>query len=269
MNHARLGTTLLLALSGCGAGPVTGDDEAGDSETSATTETSTDTDTTDTTDTTETTDTDTDTTDTDTGTLECPPPQPVTARFTVTPAVPLTATCTVTSEVSDFLDHYEMMLDCAGTEVTVAVDSTILRMPNPGAMVEFDYRTDGLDAHWLAIHQLVDQQALVLGGVSAWSLEPPGTTSAEFFRDPVLWVAPEQPCETTNESCGDVRRLALNVTIDWLGPLDPVFDHGSWYADFLAFGYAIEVEVATRIEANQCDVPDERFELLVVWFPSD
>jgi hypothetical protein len=107
--------------------------------------------------------------------------------------------------------------------------------------------------------------------VAASSLDPPGTTLGEFFGDPTLTVADEQPCEVTMDRCGELQRLALGVSLNMFGPLDPVFDHGSWYADFLAFGYAIEVEAATRrITTVGCtDVPNEWFELLAVWFPSD
>jgi hypothetical protein len=263
MNRLEFGSALLLALTGCGSGPIAGDDEGGDaSETSAADTTDGGTDGLD-------TDTDSDATDTDTGTPECPSQQPVTARFTVTPDVESTATCAVVSEASDGRGHYEMQLDCAGTDVTVVIDSTIPRMPSPGATVEFDYRRYGQDYHWLAIHD-VDQQTLVLGGVNGLSLDPPGTTLAEFFGDPVLSVADEQKCGTTREWCGEMQRLGLDVEIEGFGPFDPVFDRGSWYADFLAFGYAIEVEVATRIEPYRCvDGPAQRYELLVVWFPSD
>ena len=65
--------------------------------------------------------------------------------------------------------------------------------------------------------------------------------------------------------------LASAQAFELIGALDPVFDHGSWYANFLAFGYSIEVETATqRVAPVDCDdVPDEWFPLLVVWFPSD
>lgn len=50
-----------------------------------------------------------------------------------------------------------------------------------------------------------------------------------------------------------------------------IVDHGSWFADFLAFGFAIEVESATRrVPPHECDdVPDEWFALVAVGFPSD
>jgi hypothetical protein len=167
-----------------------------------------------------------------------------------------------------------MTLDCAGVIVTVTLDSTILVMPNPGEMVELDYRTDAVgqvEDRWLAIHQLEDQQALVLGAVAASRLDPPGTTLGEFFGDPALTIAAEQPCEATTDSCGELQRLALAVTLEMFGEADPVFDHGSWYGNFLAFGYSIEVEEATRrVPPVNCDdVPDEWFALLATWFPSD
>ncbi|MFO7564223.1 MAG: hypothetical protein R6X02_16370 [Enhygromyxa sp.] len=206
--------------------------------------------------------------------LECPAPELVTARFTVTPPVARAGTCTVEGESFDGVDAYEMTLDCAGQSVVVSLDSTILRMPNPGAAVELDYRTEArgqTEDRWLAIHQLVDQEALVLGAVAASRLDPPGTTLAEFFRDPALTLAAEQPCEVMTDSCGELQRLGLGVSTELFGPLEPVFDRGSWFASFLAFGYVIEVEEAIRrIPPVGCDdLSDESFALLVVWFPSD
>src|SRR5690606_21977282 len=119
--------------------------------------------------------------------LECTPPNPVTARFTVTPAARRAGTCALDSEAFDGTDGYEMILDCAGESVTVTLDSTIAHMPNPGEMVELDYRTEPaglIEDRWLAIHQVENMQALVLGAVAASRLDPPGTTLAEFFGDP-------------------------------------------------------------------------------------
>ena len=167
-----------------------------------------------------------------------------------------------------------MTLDCAGVIVTVTLDSTILVMPDPGATVELDYRTDAVgqvEDRWLAIHQTEEFGALVLGAVAASRLDPPGTTLAELFRDPTLTVGPEQPCAPTTDSCGEHQRLALAVSVDLFGPAGAVLDHGSWYADYLAFGYAIEVEEATqRLPPVNCeDLSDAWYQLLVTWFPSD
>ncbi|HVH98329.1 MAG TPA: hypothetical protein VM869_06455 [Enhygromyxa sp.] len=205
---------------------------------------------------------------------ECAPPNPVTARFTVTPPEPRTATCALQSETSDGLDAYSMTLDCEGVIVTVTLDSTILIMPNPGEMVALDYRTEmtgPIEQRWLAIHQVENQQALVLGAVSAMDLAPPGTTSGEFFRDPSLAIVPELVCESMTDACGDWQRLELMVALEQFGPSGSVFDHGSWYANYLAFGYAIEVEEALRrAPVSSCDdVPLFWFQLLVTWFPSD
>jgi hypothetical protein len=206
---------------------------------------------------------------------ECTPPQPVTAGFTVSPATALTATCVVIEEIHDGDDLYHLELDCNGTPVAVNVESTIAVLPyiEPMRMVELDYRTDpgAPNDRWLAVHR-VGTDTLMLGGVSASHLDPPGTTLAELFRNPGLSVATEQPCAPLTDSCGDYLRLALDVTVERFGLTGgPVFDHGSWYADFLAFGFAIEVESATRrVAPTDCsDVPDEWFALLAVWFPSD
>ena len=144
-------------------------------------------------------------------------------------------------------------------------------------MVDLVYRVEAIgptEDRWLAIHGFDSPSILLLGAVSASLLDPPGTTLGEFFHDPTLTVADEEPCDSTVDSCGELRRLALGVSIEpfeQIGALDPVFDHGSWYANFLAFGYSIEVETATqRVAPVDCDdVPDEWFPLLVVWFPSD
>jgi hypothetical protein len=186
-----------------------------------------------------------------------------------------TATCVVIEEIHDGDHIYYLELDCDGTPVAINVESTIFVQPYvaPMTVVELDYRTDpdAPNDHWLAIHRS-DSDALVLGGVQASHLDPPGTTLAEFFRNPGLSVAIDQPCELMSDSCGDYLRLALDVTVDRFGLTgDPVFDHGSWYADFLAFGFSIEVESAMRrVPPNECDdAPDEWFALLAVWFPSD
>jgi hypothetical protein len=206
--------------------------------------------------------------------LECAPSEPVTARFTVSPATARTATCTVTEQIYDGDFIYYLELDCDGTPVRIDVESTIAVQPYAGeaSIVELDYRTDpnAPNDHWLAIHR-TDADALVLGGVSASQLDPPGTTLAEFFRNPGLSVATEQPCAALTDSCGDYLRLALDVTVERFGLGGQVFDHGSWYANYLAFGFSIEVESATRrVPPNECDdAPDEWFALLVVWFPSD
>jgi hypothetical protein len=254
----RIGTwsALLLALSGCGAGPVT--DDVGD-EVDTSSDTSTDDDTT-----------------SDTGTAECPAPNPVTASFRVSPPDPLTAICTVLDEVSDGANLYDLTLDCEGTNVTINIDSTIPSKPyvGVGEMVSFAYRYEPLSQtgdHWLAIHRVDAPDVLLLGGVSASLLDPPGTTLGEFFHDPTLSVAADQSCEPSMDTCGESRRIALDVSLDMFGAGDPVFDHGSWFADFLAFGYSIEVEYAVqRVGPINCDdVPAEWFQLLVVWFPSD
>src|SRR5690349_9728120 len=108
----RIGTPLsvLLALAGCGSGPIGMDDEVGDSvgdTTDGSTDGSTDDSTED--------DVDGDT-ETDTGTTECPPRETVTARFRVTPSTPIQATCYLVSEDYNSLNHYEMLLDCEGTD---------------------------------------------------------------------------------------------------------------------------------------------------------
>jgi hypothetical protein len=261
--------SLSLALLGCGAGPLPSTSGGTDSSTSS------DVDTGSTGDGDGDGDGDAGDGDGDGDSLECTPPQPVTAGFTVSPATPLTATCVVIEEIHDGDDVYFLALDCNGTPVAVNVESTILALPyiEPMTMIELDYRTDpgAPNDHWLAIHR-VGTDTLMLGGVSASHLDPPGTTLAEFFRNPGLSVATDQPCDPATDSCGDYLRLALDVTVDRFGLTGgPVFDHGSWYADFLAFGFAIEVESATRrVAPTECDdVPDEWFALLAVWFPSD
>ena len=94
---------------------------------------------------------------------------------------------------------------------------------------------------------------------------------ADFFRDPALSVAAAQDCELRSDSCGELRRLALEVSTELGNGSELVFDHGSWFVDFLAFGYVMEVEQATRrVAPIVCDdVPEEWFQLVAVWFPSD
>jgi len=188
-------------------------------------------------------------------------------KFNVTPPEPLQASCSIQGE-SESDSEYEMVLDCEGSEVSITIDSTIPVKPHPSGTMALDYRVEG-EQRWLALQQTADTEALVLGGVSAASLDPPGTTLAALFGDPGLHVADEQPCEIMPDACGDSQRLALAVDLDWFGPGDPVFDQGSWYANFLAFGYAIEVERA-RVVLDPCpEQPAAAFELLVTWFPSD
>lgn len=276
----RIGTwsALFLALSGCGAGPIANDDEVDTTES--------DTDDVGTDDAgTESSDTGSDTgdgdgdgdTETDTGPLECPPREVVTARFRVMPSLPMTATCTVTDEVDDGGDIYALMLDCEGTSITVSFESTIVPKPyaDVGDMVALDYRVEAsgrIVDRWLAIHRMTAPEGtLVLGAVAASTLDPPDTTLGQFFGDPTLTIASEQPCEPVMDPCGEFIRLGLDVSLEMFGPADPVFSQGSWYADFLAFGYSIVVEAATRrLPPITCsDVSDEWYQLAVVWFPSD
>lgn len=141
-------------------------------------------------------------------------------------------------------------------------------------MVELDYRSEAdgwADNRWLAIHNVEGPMGLVLGALDSTTLAPPGTTLAAFFRQPQLREADEQPCGPSDDGmgCGEIQRLALAVSTE-LGEGNPVFDHGSWFADFLAFGYWIEVEQAWRHLPGGCDdVRASYFSLLVVWFPSD
>jgi hypothetical protein len=273
---ARIGfaSALVFVLSACGAGPIAGDDEIGSDTETATLGDSTSDEggTSEATDGTDDGDTETDTeTDGDTGMLECPLHENVTARFRVTPSIPIATTCRIIEESLDPPDLYELRLECDDTEVTVNVESTISPLPTTWDLfVLVDYRVDGLD-RWLAIHRESAPDTLVLGAVAASVLDPPGTTLGEFFHDPTLTVADEQPCESSMDMCGEFQRLGLGVSLSQFGEGDRVFDHGTWYANFLSHGYSIAVEYAERrlAPSNCADLPDEWYQLLAVWFPSD
>ena len=200
--------------------------------------------------------------------LECAEPEPVEieAQFVVDPPEPIQAACSLIGENMSNQVDYEMVLDCEGVEVTISLLSTIAYKPSPGGMMNLDYRVDG-DQRWLALRQDFDMGALILGAVAAETLDPPGTTLPALFGDPSLLIADEQPCPPVPDGCG-AQRLALSIEVELIGDVGHVFDHESWLASFLAFGYAIEVEYAVALtQPDAC--PEEspgRFELLVTWF---
>lgn len=205
--------------------------------------------------------------------LECAPPNDVFADFTVTPTgIASGVICMLIGDNAEDT-FYEMTYDCDGETVTIQIESTIAVKPTPAQMVRILYRDQALvfgEERWLAVRDIDGN--LVLGGISGWHLHPHNFPLEEFFGFPILIESTEQPCDVVphETGCGLVRRLALDVVTEF-GVGDPVFDHGSWYADYLGYGYAIEVEEAWGFEegASCTDIPSGWFQLLVVRFPSD
>ena len=205
--------------------------------------------------------------------LICPEPEDVSVSWYVVPPIPRAGTCTLLDHWGE--DTYQQLdLDCEGDPISVTLDASLAAWMHPDTELTLDYRTNDTalgTERWLAIHNADPNgpMALALGAIDATQLDPPGSTLAEFFGVPVLSVSEEQPCPTTpDESCGDLRRLGLDVTHE-LGMDGPVYDRGSWYADFLSHGYQLDVAQAWRREGDCEDQLPSLFELSVTWFPSD
>lgn len=198
--------------------------------------------------------------------LECPAPLDVTAQFDLDPPEPRQAMCSYQGESLDNSGTYELTLDCEGEFVRVRIDSSIQQLPDVGGEMSLDYRVEGSD-RWLALRREGGPGVLVLGGVSAARLDPPGTTLAEFFVDPAVRVAEQQPCEEAAERpCGSTRRLALALSDAQFGEIGHVFDAGSYITNFLAYGYAVEVERALEyLDPEACGAPGV-YQLLATWY---
>ena len=201
--------------------------------------------------------------------LACTPPDPdeIVARFEVTPSVPIEASCTLVSQGTSTPFDYQMLLDCDGTEVEIAVTSTLTYPPSPWGAVRVDYRMDG-EQRWLAVHDEGPAALLLLGAIAAETLDPPGATLVEFFGNgPIPGVADEQPCLAQPAPCGNTQRLALTVDASGI-PTMHVFDQESWLINLLAYGHGMEVERAVaQTEPGACPAdPPARFDLVYAWY---
>ena len=198
--------------------------------------------------------------------LECPAPLDATAQFEVDPPEARQAMCVYQGESFDNSGIYELTLDCEGEFVGVRIDSSIQQLPDVGGDMSLDYRVEGAQ-RWLALRREGGPGVLVLGGVSAARLDPPGTTLSEFFGDPGVRIAEQQPCEgSVEQPCGSGQRLALALSDAQFGEIGHVFDAGSYITNFLAYGYAVEVERAVEfLDPQACEGPGS-FQLLATWY---
>jgi hypothetical protein len=205
----------------------------------------------------------------------CPPPETVLARFWLDPpAASLDTICAVAGE-SVVGSEFTVTFDCGpdGT-ITLGAQTTLAYNPPPfpaNLPLSLTYRTASVGPNqdrWLAIHDMGG--LLRFGAIAATSLDPPGLTNAAFFGGLGLTEA-EPTCAPESDSCGDYDRLWLDVDEPMFGPTGRVHDHGSFFVDFLAYGWSIEVEEATRrLAPVGCDdVPQRWFQLVAEWFPSD
>lgn len=214
------------------------------------------------------TDTDTDTdSDTDTGGIDCPEPEDVSVEFMLTPEVDEVDVDCVVAAAEEMADAFTIELTCGMESYTVWFASSFLELPGgvePASKVHLAYASSPGELgpnRWLALqHDGQGQYNTVLGGVSAATLDPPGSTFETFFVGPMVTVV-DSVCEPVDLGCGPVERVGLHFMEANQEPGNTIFDQGagSYAGDFVSASHAAVAEAVMQVE-NSCE------EASATWF---
>lgn len=200
--------------------------------------------------------------------VDCPAPEEVSADFSFSgPDQVDAATCVVTA--TDITPPAgAISLECAGEAYTLTY--TLDPFGGPELAVDqeviLDYRTDPIfwTNRWISLRS---GDFTVFGGVSSSALDPPGTTIAAFFGEPVLTELGGL-CEPIDGGCGPEERLALEMS--YKGSAQLILDHGVGYFNNLAEAIHLNLEVARTTPQTTCDdYPEAWYQLVFVWHSSD
>lgn len=215
------------------------------------------------------------TTNATTGDALCPAPEDVGARFTVDPwEDSVDSDCTVDAVTTD-LDaggaSYELICGDASLTLTIEVDPFLPPRLDLGQQVHLEYIvTPGFTtSQWLAVHSLDVPGWLLLGGVMAETLDPPGDTLSTLFKA-IGIVETDTRCAPEPGVCGQQQRLALDVSAH--GAVTTHFDQRVVSADDgFGAGFFLTIEAARdHIDDDLCfDYPEAWFQLITVAYASD
>jgi len=178
----------------------------------------------------------------------------------------------VVAGVEEMGDAFTIELTCGLETYSVWFSSSSLELPGgvvPGSEVHLAYASSSGEFgpnRWLALQHddHGEQYKSALGGVSAATLNPPGTTFGEFFVDPVVTVV-NNVCDPVDMRCGPVERVGLRFTDSQSEAT--IFDQGVglYSGDFVSSSIAAVAQAVLQLENNCEQGSATRFEFGWSW----
>lgn len=176
--------------------------------------------------------------------------------FEIDPQGDLLLTCTVSAVLYEE-PKATVDLDCVGDGGAQLAQLVFSRTPYPsqvfwvGQQIELDYRVEWpfWTNQWFAIRDDATPPRMILAGVSADRLAPPGATAEAFYDTPLEVV--HDLCAAERYACGTRERLALDIT--WLGITVRVFDGQFGANSNLPGTYSLWLKQAVRMNGDACD----------------